>query len=62
MKDSFRQQGTKIKFDYAVLSSEDLLKQINPTDAELEAFFKQNAAKYANCRSGGAQDSVHRFH
>jgi peptidyl-prolyl cis-trans isomerase D len=47
VKDSFRQQGTKIKFDYAVLTSEDLLKQINPTDAELEAFFKQNAAKYA---------------
>jgi peptidyl-prolyl cis-trans isomerase D len=48
VRDSFRQQGTKIKFDYAVLSSDDVRKQINPTDAELEAFFKQNAAKYAN--------------
>jgi peptidyl-prolyl cis-trans isomerase D len=48
VRDSFRTQGTKIKFDYAVLSSDDLRKQINPTDAELETYFKQNAAKYAN--------------
>ena len=48
VRDSYRQQGTKIKFDYAVLSSDDLQKQINPTDAELEAFFKQNASRYAN--------------
>ena len=44
---SYIQQGTKIKFDYAVISSDDLRKTINPTDAELQAFFKQNAAKYA---------------
>jgi peptidyl-prolyl cis-trans isomerase D len=47
VRDSYVQQGTKIKFDYAVLSSDDLRKTINPTDTELEAFFKQNAAKYA---------------
>ena len=41
-------QGTKIKFDYAVLSADDLRKTINPTDPELEAFFKQNATKYRN--------------
>src|SRR5271156_1350910 len=46
VRDSYRQQGTKIKFDYAVINSEDLRKQINPTDAELQAFFKQNAARY----------------
>lgn len=40
--------GTKIKFDYAVISSDDIRKSINPTDAELEAFFKKNAARYAN--------------
>ncbi len=43
---SYRQQGTKIKFQYAVLNAEDLRKQINPTDAELQTFFKQNAARY----------------
>jgi peptidyl-prolyl cis-trans isomerase D len=40
-------QGTKIKFDYAVISADDIQKQINPTDAELQAFFKTNAARYA---------------
>jgi peptidyl-prolyl cis-trans isomerase D len=44
---SYLQQATKIKFDYAVLSSDDLRKTINPTDTELQAFFKQNAARYA---------------
>jgi peptidyl-prolyl cis-trans isomerase D len=47
VRSSYVQQGTKIKFDYAVLSSDDLRKTINPTDAELQAFFKQNATKYA---------------
>src|SRR5271156_3024853 len=46
IRDSYRQQATKIKFDYAVINSEDLRKQINPTDAELQAFFKQSAARY----------------
>ena len=31
--------GTKVKFDYAVISADDLSKTINPTDAELEKFF-----------------------
>jgi peptidyl-prolyl cis-trans isomerase D len=46
VRDSYREQATKIKFDYAVINSEDLRKQINPTDAELQAFFKQSAARY----------------
>ena len=46
VRDAYREQGTKIKFDYAVINAEDLRKQINPTDAELQAFFKQNAARY----------------
>ncbi len=46
VRDSYRQQATKIKFDYAVINAEDLRKQINPTDAELQAFFKQSAARY----------------
>ena len=48
VRDSYRKQATKIKFDYAVLGSDDLQKQINPTDAELQEFFKKNAARYAN--------------
>jgi peptidyl-prolyl cis-trans isomerase D len=47
VRDAYKVQGTKVKFDYAVISAEDLRKSINPTDAELEKFFKDNAAKYA---------------
>jgi peptidyl-prolyl cis-trans isomerase D len=46
VRDSYRQQGAKVKFDYAVIDSADLAKEINPTDAELQAFFKQNADHY----------------
>jgi peptidyl-prolyl cis-trans isomerase D len=45
---SYMQQGVKVKFDYAVISAADIAKTINPTDAELQAFFKQNASHYAN--------------
>jgi peptidyl-prolyl cis-trans isomerase D len=45
---AYLQQATKIKFDYAVLSSDDLRKQINPSDADLQAYFTKNAPKYAN--------------
>jgi peptidyl-prolyl cis-trans isomerase D len=47
VRDTYRKGNVKIKFDYAVLSSEDLRKTINPSDTELEAFFKKNAARYA---------------
>jgi len=47
VRDSYLKQNVKIKFDYAVLSADDLRKTINPTDAQLEAFFKANAARYA---------------
>jgi peptidyl-prolyl cis-trans isomerase D len=48
IRDQYRKQNVKIKFDYAVISSDDLRKQINPTDADLQAFFTKNAARYAN--------------
>jgi peptidyl-prolyl cis-trans isomerase D len=44
----YLQSGTKVKFDYAVISGSDLKAGINPSDADLEAFFKTNAAHYAN--------------
>jgi peptidyl-prolyl cis-trans isomerase D len=47
VREAYLKQGTKVKFDYAVISSDDLAKTVNPTDAELEAFFKTNAARYA---------------
>jgi peptidyl-prolyl cis-trans isomerase D len=47
VREAYRTQGTKIKFDYAVISADDLSRTINPTDAELQAFFKENQARYA---------------
>jgi peptidyl-prolyl cis-trans isomerase D len=47
VRETYRKSSIKIKFDYAVISSDDLRKTINPPDSELEAFFKKNAARYA---------------
>ena len=47
-RDLYLKQNVKIKFDYAVISGDDLRKGINATDAQLEAFFKQNAVRYAS--------------
>ncbi len=48
VRESYRKQNIKIKFDYAVISPDDVLKTINPSDSDLEAFFKKNAARYAS--------------
>lgn len=47
IRDSYRKQATKIKIQYAVLKSDDLRKTINPSDSELQDYFKKNAARYA---------------
>ncbi len=44
---AYLKQGEKVKFDYAVISSAEVKKNINPSDAELETYFKSNGAKYA---------------
>lgn len=48
VRDAYRVQGTKVKFDYALISEDDVKKTINPSDADLEAYFKQSSARYAN--------------
>ncbi len=48
VRDTYLKDNIKIKFDYAVISSDDLRNTINPSDSDLEAFFKTNAARYAN--------------
>ncbi|MGO8757892.1 MAG: peptidylprolyl isomerase [Terracidiphilus sp.] len=47
VRDAYRKQNIRIKFDYAVISADDVRKTINPSDGDLEAFFKKNAARYA---------------
>jgi len=46
--DEFEKRNTKIKFDYAILNQEDLRKGLNPTDAELKAYYDRNKASYNN--------------
>jgi peptidyl-prolyl cis-trans isomerase D len=47
VRDAYRKQNVKIKFDYAVITPDDLRKAINPSDSELAGFFQKNAARYA---------------
>ncbi len=47
VRDTYRKDAIKIKFDYAVISADDIRKGINPSDSDLENFFKKNAARYA---------------
>ncbi len=48
VRQEFQKRNTKVKFDYAVLKNEDLLKTINPNETELKAFYERNKASYAN--------------
>ncbi len=48
IRDKFKKDNTKVKFDYAVLKKEDILKGLHPADAELKAYYDQNKAKYNN--------------
>jgi peptidyl-prolyl cis-trans isomerase D len=43
-----QRQNTKVKFDYAVLTLDDVKKEVKPTDAELKAFYDQNKQMYVN--------------
>src|SRR5580704_8002779 len=47
VREAYKVDGTKVKFDYVVISADDVRKGINPSDADLQAFFKNNAARYA---------------
>lgn len=48
VEQAFKEENTKVKFQYAVLSLDDISKTIKPTEAELKAFFDQHKANYAN--------------
>jgi len=43
-----KRQDAKVKFDYAVLSLDDVQKDIKPTEVELKAFYDANKQSYAN--------------
>ena len=44
----FAQRNAKVKFDYAVLTRDNILKSIHPSEAELKAYYEQHKANYEN--------------
>jgi peptidyl-prolyl cis-trans isomerase D len=48
IKDQFNKASTKVKFDYAVIKKDDILKGLHPADAELKAYFDLNQKNYLN--------------
>lgn len=48
VKQEFIKKNTKIKFEYAVLSQDDIRKGLHPTEDELKAFYERNKATYNN--------------
>ena len=48
IRQKFEKENTKVKFDYAVLRKDDILKELHPTDSELKAFYDRNKASYNN--------------
>ena len=48
VRQQFEKQNTKVKFDYAVLKKDDVLKTIHPADAELKAYYDRNKNTYVN--------------
>src|SRR6185312_5795394 len=48
VEQAYKDKNTKVKFTYAILSLDDIKKQINPTEAELKAYYEANKARYQN--------------
>ena len=48
VEEQVKKQDTKVKFDYAVLTLDDVKKQVKVTDVELKAFYDQNKQQYVN--------------
>src|SRR6478672_5956361 len=48
VEQAYKDQNTKVKFQYAILKLDDVAKTVKPTDTELKAFYSANQARYAN--------------
>src|SRR5258708_5243631 len=48
VEQAYKDQNTKVKFQYAVLKMDDVSETIKPTDTELKAFYSANQARYTN--------------
>lgn len=48
VRQQFEKQNSKVKFEYAVLRKDDLMKEIHPSESELKAFYDRNKGTYTN--------------
>jgi len=48
VEQAYKDENTKVKFQYAILKLDDITKTIKPTDTELKAFYDANLARYTN--------------
>jgi len=48
VRKEFEKRYTKVKFDYAVIKRDDILKTLHPTEPELQAFYERNKQTYVN--------------
>ncbi len=60
IRQEFVKKNSKVKFDYAVLSKDDVMKDIHPADAELRAYYDRNKASYANSIPGETENQLRR--
>jgi peptidyl-prolyl cis-trans isomerase D len=48
IRQQFEKENTKVKFEYAVLTKDSILKEIHPSDVELKAYYDRNKQLYNN--------------
>jgi peptidyl-prolyl cis-trans isomerase D len=48
LRQQYVHKNTKVKFEYAVLTTDGIMKQLHPTDAELKAYYDNNLKTYQN--------------
>jgi peptidyl-prolyl cis-trans isomerase D len=44
----YKEQNQKVKFQYALLTAQDLAKSVNPSEAELKKYFEDNKQSFAS--------------
>jgi len=48
IQQQYQRENTKVKFDYAVLSFDNVKKSIHPTETELKTYYEQHKAEFVN--------------
>ena len=48
IKKEYEKENTKVKFQYAVLTEDDMMKQIHPTEDVLKSFYDSHKQQYVN--------------